>query len=356
MKKMFLNTMKNVVLLYKNLFHWLISKGIIFLYSILLAFILALPFMLIFFWYTLWSDISWSLLISGFLWWQIDSSLTLTFLEYLPDFIFGVFLIILLLMTAYLAFSYSRVLLISLSHHYILWNKVPFVSKVFWDYKRILKFMISTFLSWLILLTPLVIFIVFTTLLILVFGWLEAVKESVAFGVMNAFSITSIILLVITILISAYLFYRLYFIPYIFAVDYQWDESIWYVLKKSFTVTKGIKNLGKFLVIFITLILLLLPFRYVNNINQEYIEEIPSYLQYKNTTPEIQAVIQKQDPDYILYLETEYKNLSQDVLERKYMQSYILSFIFICLNFIFIYGLVEMVFIEFYRKKIKKIW
>jgi hypothetical protein len=265
----------DLLLLYKSLIHWNISKLGIYFGSILLWLVLSLPFFIIygFVW-----DLSFlEIYISLFSWISISSfdsfiinlvyiykSLSyIVLLLFSLDFLNIIFLIWWILFL--FSFFYSSFSLIKISNWYLKWEKISFKSLNFLNYKKIIRFFTLSFLNILILLIPVLLFVLLVWILFL-FSWdLSELNAIVLASSKNYFSILSLVFLILCSILLIYTIYRIIFSYFILSEDDEFNKERWVVsyIKESFLLTKSYKLFFKFISVVLIFFVLILPFKYI---------------------------------------------------------------------------------------------
>jgi hypothetical protein len=165
---------------------------------------------------------------------------------------------------------------------------------------------------------------------------------------------------IVCLIASAYMYYRTYFINYHLADEKDLDLSATKLLKKGFGLTSGWKKLGKFITLWIIFIVIFMPFNYVVNNNSDNIEQhtlelnqLYQYDRFMENDAETRQIIEQNEPIKVAALKDAVQGLSNDEITKSVQTEYILSYIYIFVSFLFSYGLVELYFLGYYRKKIQ---
>lgn len=354
MKHLIQNTAKTTLLGYKNFFHWNLSKIIIAVVSILLSILGTLPFAIITYIYTLTNDFPWTEFITWFLSWSIPAGVGQAMLSELPWFFMWAVLLIITFLMAYILFGFSRILLIRVALDYADKKKGFGFLKELLNITLIRKYFAFSLFRGLLLIIPGIILAIFVGLLILFSGGVENVYSLVVVSEFNAFTIATLIATVIAGLVSAYIYFRTYFAFYCFA-DKKIDakQGVIAIYKESIYHTKGWKKLAKFILLWIVFLIIFMPFNYIVNSNNTNIERIPYYIQFMQNDAETQDYIRQKNPALVTELELDFKWFSESELITRLQIAQIMSFIFPIFAFLFSYGLVELYFLAYYRKKIQ---
>lgn len=336
------NTFLDISLLYKNFFHWIFSKLLIFIWSIIIWFIAIIPFILLFLTYASLSDINVNMLISGLfngmLWYDL----------------YGNIILLTIVAIYFIVFSYSNILLLNLNNSYLDWKKISFKNNDYFSLKKIVKFFNMSLLNTLILLIPILIFIILIVILFLISGGVNNVNQLVASWIYNYFTILSFSFLVTSWLLFIYMYYRIVFSYFIFSDKKYYDESksaLSYI-KESFNKTKKFKGFLKITLLIVIVIIITLPFNYIGQIIDNNWKLLNDYKISMNLTDEQKNSISSEDLYYYESLKTEFSGLSEVQITKKIYQNYIYVTLFSIFNFIFLYWLFVMIFSSFYKREL----
>lgn len=355
--KLIKSIFKDTKKLYKNFLHWNISKVFISLWSTLLAFLLASPFIVILFVMYFVFDLN-SVITS------LDVSLysLLGFLSSNPlfFFIFSLF-VILTFFSALIGYSYRRVLFTKLNLSYIDWEKLPYLKNSYFNFKLIWKYFKVISLVALFVSMPFFVFIIWFFALFFIFWWASWVQVLLNSSQFNVFSLLALLLLVICFVAFVYLSYRLYF-SVIILVDkkhYKDDEKPMYYIKKSFLKTRDIFVFTKFILIMMFLSILVLPFWFLQDFYSKSLDDVRIYRQYysmweieKNIITENKE--ENSNYDYINAIKSNYLGFSAEDLNSLEVTYFYLNYFLVIINFLLIFGLFEMITVSFYKYEIKK--
>lgn len=261
----------DISLLYKNFIHWNISKALIFVFSLLLWILIALPF-LILLWILIYFDpINWNEIISSYL---ATNSVWMSFLSALNEnllFMIIEFLLVITIISLFIFwYSYKIITLTNLNFSYLKWEKINYFKNIYFDYKKILTYLYILSRIWLILFLPILVFVLIFVILLFSFWWVEQVSNMIYTNwFFNYFSIILAISFFVLLLIFLYLTYKMTF-AYIIMLDeknYPNKEKWLFYIKESYKITSWIK-IFKFLLI----IILITIFFYPIGIIWKYIE------------------------------------------------------------------------------------
>lgn len=329
----------DLVLLFKNFIHWNFSKIIIFVYSLLLWAVAVLPLVLVFFIYTFFSDNSiWSLLNSLMVW----------------DFVSGLFgniLLFLIIFIYFIAYSYSNILLLNLNNSYLDWKKIEYKKNEYLNYKKIIKFFNLSFVNIWILLVPVLIFAVLMGILFLFSGSIDEIVVLVSSGITNYFSILSLVFLLITSLLFAYLYYRVVF-SYLVLAESKKELKVLEYIKTSFEKTKSIKKMFKFLLIVILYLVIISPISYIWEVLENNGKLLSDYSLISQLPEEQIESLTGNNLYYYESLKIEFEGLSPEQIDRKIDLNWAYIILYSIFNFIFLYWLFVMVFSSYYRREL----
>ena len=238
---------------YKNFFHWFISKVFITIWSIILWIIASLPFYIItvivvFFSY---SSVDWKLLLLSAGSPEILSSLAMgQFLEH-PAIIISVIILVVIWSIFFIIwYSYRTILFANLNLSYVEKKKLPVTSNKYFSFKYFVKHLAISFYYVGFTLIPIILFVIWFASLYYLYWGTQIVNSPNMF---EEFSYSLLWWFIFCFLIFFYLSFRLVFSSFVL-VDHRknttpltWTQSIF----KSLSLSRG-----KFL----TCLILLIPF------------------------------------------------------------------------------------------------
>jgi hypothetical protein len=336
-------TFIDISLLYRNFFHWNISKLIFFLYGILLAFISILPFALIYYIYT------------RIYWWTFSTYIISILNSVFLDSAFWNIIHILLIIVFGVSFYFSYILLIKLNNSYLKWEKLPFFKNEYLNFKLFFKYFLLTLLFFLILLIPVVLTIIVLTVIVIILWGTEASISLIISWPINFLTIFSLISLIVLVLVLFYIFYRFVF-SYFILVESDTNKKKWILasLKESFIKTRWFKKLLNFIKVFFIIWILWLPFSSIDRHLSETYTDLGYYAKYINLWEQEKETLKSLNSYYYENLELTYPWAwieEINALEDKYY--YFVTFFWI-FRFLFINWVILMVFNSFYYHKIKE--
>lgn len=337
------NNFLDVFLIYKNFLHWNVSKLIIFVWStIVLWFISVVPLIIILYVYSIFTWVDIIKLID----WDISWNLAFNLIGY--------FFLFVIISVYFIFFSYSNVLLMKINNYYLEWKKLPYKENDYLNIKKIIKFFNLSLLNILILLIPVLIFLISIGLLILISGGIANANQIVSTWINNYLSISGLISLVLSSLLLVYLYYRVVFSYFILSDDNYYDENktaLSYI-RESFNKTKKVKNLFKYISIFIIYVILVSPISYLDQKLEKRSIDFKNYFTYLNFSEEEKNNISQEDIYYVESLKLNYGTLTADEIGKEINKNSIYYVLYTILDFIFLYWLFIMVTSSFYRREL----
>lgn len=335
----------DIFLLFKNFFHWNISKVLIFSWSVILWFLAIIPLLFLFVAYTYFSDVNTSMLINWLFNWTPLFNITWNVL------------LSLIVIVYFIIFSYSNLLLINVNNSYKEWKQLSFKDNDYFRFKKVTKFFNLTLLNIWILLIPVILFVILFSILIwisLIFLWdLASISLYISSG-FNYLAIISFILLAICWLLFAYLYYRVIFSYFIFSDKkyYKEESSALTYVKESINKTKKLKKFFKFIVIIILFIGIISPINYIWDILESNWRHLNNYVTYLTITDEQKTHMSTDDLYYFEALKLEFNWLTVEEVSSKIKTNYIYLILFSIFNFLFLYWLFVMIFSSFYKREL----
>ena len=339
------NTILDIYSLYRNFFHWNISKIFIFIWSIILGFLVILPILWILILYAYFVKLGMKELFfqifSNNLWDDLVVNIFLHFITFL----------------FFIAYTYWYALLIKLNLKYLKWGKLKYLKNYYFNFSKIGKYFLMSFINIFILIIPFILLLIIILVLFL-FIW-ETWVSDLAATIINwknyLFVIISLILLIVSSLSSLYLLYRVYFSYFIFIEDDKNKHKILFYIKESFKLTKWFKKILKFTSILIIYLLFLFPIKFVWEYLENSTVHLNNYLSVKDITAEEEAYL-KQNGNYNYYqsLKLEYSHFSDKELKSMSSKYDIYFILFNIFSFSFVYWLLHMILCSFYKRELLK--
>ena len=341
--KEFLQILRDLLLLYRNFFHWNISKIIINIVALWVGILLALPLFLFAVFIALIDPIPWTYFIQLQVQW-VNPLLEALSYATLHTFSFVVMTIVMILtLTLFLVWNaYSNVLLTRLYESYLDKKRLYFTDNFYFSIPHIKKFTSIALWHGVILFIPLLI-IWTLTLILVVLNWGEIISFEI-------FSISLLIIVLWSVFIFSYILYRVLFS--VIYLSFDSSEKVekhtgWHYIKKSYKITSWFQKYIKFLFILAFLFLLTHPFRIVGNSLQNDISRLQDTIEFRTLSianPE--AALDSPLREVALF----YENLSDERLFANYRWATILSIFLSVIWFLLISGLYTMAFVSFHRR------
>ncbi len=339
----FLHIVKDIFLLFRNFYHWTVSKIIINIVALWVGLVLALPFFLFAVFIALIDPIPWGTLIVYQLQW-INSLLEVLSYATLHTFSFVVMTLVMIVTLLFFLIwnAYSNVLLIRLYRWYLEKEKYDFKKNLYLSAPHIKKFVFVALWHGLILLTPLLL-LWSIALVFIALQW----GGKITFEV---FSLSLLILVLVSIFILSYTLYRILFSVIYLAFDKKEKvekHSWWHYIKKSMKVTSWVKKYAKFMFVLAFLFLITHPLRLAGENIQNDISRLSSAIEYRAlalANPEVAPESPLRET--ALY----YEELSDEKLFANYRGAVLLSILLSVIGFLLFSGLYTMAFVSFYTR------
>lgn len=341
MFNLFKTTLFDLLLLYKNFFHWNTSKLVIKFYSLLLALASVLPFLLIYFIYSISTWNSFFYYIWALLWWNLVND------------VFWFYLHIIIAFFYYLVFFYSYLLLFNLNLWYLNWEKSSYFNKKFLDKKILIRYLLLTFSIFWFLIIPFLFFVFLAWILIFVLGWIQDVLIMVDSWPINVFSILLLLFFLISLFSAIYIFYRLFFSYFCLLEDKNNEKNIKTLLLESFNNTKWFSKSIKTWILFLFFWFFYLAFSYPGAINDLKYSELTNYKQYINLPLEVKENYKSRNTYYYSWLELSYWNFNEKEIDKLLNSYFYKSLIFKIFEFLFVYWFISMLLTSIYIRLIK---
>lgn len=348
-KKIFLDISK----IYINFIHWNISKVAISIWSFLLWLLLALPFIVLLI--VLYFSFNLSVYFNSI---YLDSSSLFSLMEKQP-LLFSVFTITLLLAWLFMLFwySYRKVLFAKLNFEYLDDKKLAYTKNNYFDFKLIIKYVKVISLVSFFSLIPVFIFLLLFIVIFFIFWWSAWVEAIIATNSLNLFTIISFTLFLVCLLFFIFIVYRLFFSIIILAdsKNYKSDEKAFFYLKESYSKTKKLNVLWKFILTLFLLLIVIIPLSSVLDYYSNSLNDINKYMQYQSLSDEQKKQVDESSESYYFNnLKLDYLNKSNQELKELESTYKYLSYLFITLNLLLIFWLYEMAIVSFYKHQIIK--
>ncbi len=166
---------KNIFVLYKNFWHWNLSKITIFLYCAFSWLLLSSPFLALCIYWTrnFMEIVKPGALELFFQTWELNVSLLTSFIENIWLVIWILFSLLVTLTIFILVFMYGNILIQNVYRNYLNWEKLPIFQNWFLSWARINKYLSLIWWTSLYFLIPIgILFLGFIVLVIISYFWL----------------------------------------------------------------------------------------------------------------------------------------------------------------------------------------
>lgn len=212
--------------LYKNFIHWNTSKllSVIFSFLVAIAFVLPIAVFLVICWFV--DSINWLSMFSSMSYtWAASTSFLSIFMSH-PVYVLFLMFVFLIWVVAYLtAIYYNMMNLFNLYLWYTKWEKIGFLSNVYFDFRKIFRFFVLNVLSTLSIFAPIVIFLIITLIIVLAFGWSQSTINYLnSSNWFNPLNILVVILWIAVVISTIYIWYRITF-SYMIMLDEEYDKK-----------------------------------------------------------------------------------------------------------------------------------
>lgn len=335
----------DIIYVYKNFFHWSISRIIISIWSLCLWVILAFPFLLISVIVGLIDPIDWKTIISYIISWSDPTHELLIsgIAEHMFSLVFMLFLILVTALVFLLWSSYNLLLISHLSLHYIKRKKLKYKKNLYFQKNHISSMVGLLCWNTIYFIAPFFIFIIVLVSLFLGYTkwyyweWL--------------FSALSFILTIIFLVIMSYVIYKILFWYVILAKQKESKvrSSRSYLLESI--QSTSLRNYGKFLIVLMLYFVVIAPFQWFQDNMDRSMTNMKNALAYKTW---LLDNIQPWEEKYWEYIMKEYEDVSsQQLVDKIAMYSYLEIFSFFIGYFLF-NGLFILIVTSFYRRVIQK--
>ncbi|NDK08566.1 hypothetical protein EOM39_04995 [Candidatus Gracilibacteria bacterium] len=343
----------DILLLYKKFLHWNISKFIIFIASTALSFIMALPFIILIL--SMYYGLNLGEYLNGF------NSGFLEFLALMGNrpFVFVILMLlsIMLIFAALFGYSYRRILFIKLNLSYLDGNNLGYLKNSYFDIKLIWQYLQVIALVALFLAIPVLVFFIVFFILFFIFGGASGVEVMIRSSQFNIFTILILLLLIVCFSSFIYLSYRLYFAVIMFVDEKNYDtfKGPKFYIKESYLKTKNMSGFMKFVTVFILLSIVVLPLGNVQDYFSKSLKEVRAYIEFSQLGEVEKSEVEKnQNYQFIDSLKEKYSGYSDENLKSIEITYFYFNYLFVIINFLIIFGVLEMTYISFYKHEIMK--
>ncbi len=333
--------LSDVLFMYRNFIHWNLSKLSIFIWSLILGVIIALPvfFIAVIVW--LIDPISWSQLAASALSWQ-DPSFEL--MAGLAEHPYSLWIMVFLACCMFLFFllwsSYSLLLIARLSLKYTERKKLSLKKNLYFARKHIRSFLFMSCLNTAYILFPIFIWIVLVAGVRIL--WVSP----------DFFEIFTVIVLLLCIWAIIYIIYRIIF-GYIILADQKRSDKVHSgksYIKSSRALTPG-KNIWKFLFLLAVYTMLMTPFNSYELHLEKQTEYMSAALAYKTWNV---SNISESELSFYKYLSAQYGDMANDELQEKIIAISNIRIVYAITLYLVFWGLWVMLLASFYRRVLLK--
>ncbi len=338
MLKLFKNIFSDVWFLYKNFFHFNLSKILIILVTILYILVLLLPIFLL-------------LLLTFYFLWIFNTGFSpYLFLANWYYLWFWIFFIVLSFFIYIIWYSWSTILLNRLSLWYINREKLSLSKNYYFDFKLFWTYFKLSFIVLLIIFSPILFWFIWSIILLIIFWWIQQSLAVVSSWMYNWLSISLLILTIISVILFLYLSYKTLFVYVILVDKYSKNKKlkkVKYYLKKSFQFTKWFKKFYKLVLVLLVLIIFTYPVYYFESYFSSEAKNIKTFINYDLFVKSWWDLKDKQLNYMNLKLEYWNKNITTLSNDIKFYSE--ISMLFYILEFLFVWWLYNMVIMSFYK-------
>ncbi len=331
----------DIKFMYQHFFHWNLSKITILWASMLLGFLLALPFFLLSVFIGLFDPIQWQEVAKIVLY---DKHLDIDIFTQVISHPFWLWVMLFCMFLAIMWFllgaSYYPFLLARVSDKYVDRKCIKVAKNVYFDASFIKTYLSTLFWSSVYGLIPICLFMLLFGIVSLMFnawilslGWFKIFVEiTIFFGVFFSF----------------YVFYRVIF-GYIILAHTKKKDTLqsWYqYVKQSMSLTKK-RSFWKFAIVIACFIIFTSPIRYI----WVYLEN--EWTRMKQTISFKSGIIKEISPkeqSYYEFLSSEYDGYTQQELLHRLQLFSVLELVYVISVFMILNGLGVMTLVSFYRR------
>ena len=340
---------KDIFFVYKNIFHWNISKAFMWV-SIIINVLL---FWVFFAWIMYAIIVLSSGSMDAFSAW-VNNALDPFSSEFLHFDLMSIIIFLLLIIAMVIwvgAFLYIRVLFAKLNLAYVWWEKLQFKKNKYFQYNLFYKHICLTLLAALIMFAPMIIWAILIAVLTLFIQVdsahiFESVTES------KLLQLLSFMIMLVTSILTIYLWYRMSFV-HLLLVE-QWNEKVLKIIQHTFSITRSKVVFLQFVIYCIPLFIILgIWTGFYNWMNKQY-DEFNTFIQYENIKKKEWEWFNLDSEEFFDYqrLKTIYWEMSHEELKNEYEYVKMISRIFYLINFVFFFGLFELLITGFYKRKL----
>ncbi len=346
----------DIICLYKNFWHWILSKITISFFRYLLTFLFVLPLITILIIVVIVSPYSFleyetiiqDILIvlyplwNNFLWFSIwNFIITLLLLAITILWLVAVF--------------YNRILLAKLNLAYIDWKKLEYKKNLYFNKTVFIKYLKISGLFIGSLFIFAIIFWIGSLILFFMFWWMWWM-ESILNNSWNNnwFSIASFVYLIVCSVVFLYVIYRLVFSFFILVENDK--KTVKQSIIKSFKITSGYNKLFRFMGVLFIFYIVYIPFSYTSQVIDFNAKSISYYVWMKDYVWEWQASERLNWDEFYAFtqLQQQYGGYSDQEIIGKEKFMVIMQWMYTIFHFVFLYGIFDMLLVSFYRRELLK--
>ncbi len=344
----FLHLLKNigtdVLFLYKNFFHWNISKFLILIASFVVGLLLSLPFFILLLILALIDPIEWSKVMFS------DINIYMSIAQYIaihPFYLLAEFILFVIWVALlFLWMSYHIILESNLYLHYFKKEKLPVKKNFYFDASKIYTYF--GILSWLLAYLMLPILVLLWVFIVLFIGFKFFFLPEILL------SVILFIALAICAVWFLYLSYRISFAYLVFVdqVDENEPQKSRSYVQKSLALTSW-KVFFKFFSIIIIFTILLAPINLIGANMENNINEIRNYFWYKSGQVQIVDESDQFEYEYLRWL---FSEKTDDELISDLQTLYFQQVVYTLLFFLLCSWVLTMIMTSFYKRALVMQW
>lgn len=231
---------KNIIKVYRNFFHWNLSKIVIWIYSRIFWIIINIPIAIVIvgILYSISSSVKLEWVNNLMLENKIDYWLVSLFLSK-PFAIISVIILSLVMLYLFIfAMMYWELLQQNIFINYIKWEKLKILKNYYLNYKLIWKFFKLFFVSFSLILLPIILAWIYIIIILLSWYFVPFIKDllmtqNIYFSIINLLILASFFVILINIIL------RLPVVNYVLLYSDDFNKKPLMYIKEAFKITKG---------------------------------------------------------------------------------------------------------------------
>lgn len=352
-RNLFKKIFSDIFKLYKNFGHWFLSKIVIFIFSLLVAFIIWSIFFI--FYNFLNTDLTFSKILSSFFQ-SLDISSLISSIIYVFWLVWYAFWLIfvwdfssilyLLWWLSFLLFYFfSEILFINLNKKYLENKRLSVKKNKYFDYKLFLRYLSLNFYFFIFIIICFILFFILLKIFVFAFWWTTNAWLLIQKWAWNLVSISSFVLFIIYFLIFIYFLYRFIF-SYIFILE----NSVWKSIKKSFKKTKWFKKVLKFLAVILVFFTIYLPFLFLGKSLEQNRYEVNFYALYTFYAEKNKVEMNAEQKQMMQVLDKKFAWKTKDDLKAMNEKINFYIIFYSLFNFLFLTWVFSMIFVSSYKR------